>query len=424
MKMTYDESIQYIHSISWKGSIPGLDRTRKLLTAMGRPDRKLRFVHVAGTNGKGSTCAMLASILKEAGYITGLFTSPFIHRFNERMKVNGCDIPDDELAEITEWVKPFAESMEDHPTEFELINCIAMEWFCRRGCDIVVLEVGMGGRFDSTNVIDRPLAAAITSIGLDHTQILGDTVEKIAFEKAGIVKPNGSVVMGRMERAARDVIADVCLKRSAKLIETQGASLEGLQQEGQRFSYKDRHGLVTPLLGEHQLGNVAVVLELVDLLSEAGYEISEQAIAQGLKQTRWPGRFEVLSRNPVFVVDGGHNPQCAQTVADTLSSLYPGRRVVFVVGLMADKDWEGVIDPVAPLAKEFITVSPDIPRALDAGELARRISERYGTAARPAPSVREGISAAVSKLEGDDIACAFGSLYMVSDVRNYFGFKG
>ena len=195
--MNATEAIEYIHSVCWKGSIPGLGRTQELLAKMGNPEKDLKFVHIAGTNGKGSTAAMTASILQKAGYRTGLYTSPFIYRFHERMQVNGVEISDEDLAAVTEYVKPFAQSMAESPTEFELVCCIAFEYFKRQNCDIVVLEVGMGGAFDATNVIEAPEVAVITNIGLDHTEVLGDTVEKIAETKAGIFKEGGNAVIYR-----------------------------------------------------------------------------------------------------------------------------------------------------------------------------------------------------------------------------------
>ena len=215
--MNVTEAIEYIHSVCWKGSIPGLGRTQTLLAKMGNPEKKLKFVHIAGTNGKGSTAAMTASILRKAGYRTGLYTSPFIYRFHERMQVDGVEISDEDLAAVTEYVKPLAQSMEESPTEFELVCCIAFEYFYRQNCDIVVLEVGMGGALDSTNVIEVPEVAVITNIGLDHTEVLGDTVEKIAETKAGIFKENGRAAVYRSTPSVEKVFEDICAERNVSL---------------------------------------------------------------------------------------------------------------------------------------------------------------------------------------------------------------
>ena len=215
--MNVSQAIEYIHSVFWKGSIPGLSRTQALLAKMGNPQDDLRFIHIAGTNGKGSTAAMTASILQKAGYRTGLYTSPYIYRFHERMQINGEQISDEDLVAITEYVKPLADSMEECPTEFELVCCIAFEYFKRKNCDIVVLEVGMGGEFDATNVIKTPEVAVITNIGLDHTDVLGKTVEEIARTKAGIFKENGNAVIYRSTPSVEAVFAEVCQQKNVKL---------------------------------------------------------------------------------------------------------------------------------------------------------------------------------------------------------------
>ena len=266
--MTYQEALSYIHSISWKGSVPGLSRTRELLDRIGNPQNKLKFIHIAGTNGKGSTAAMLASIFRAAGYCTGLYTSPFILCFNERMQVNGEMISDEELAEITEFVRPHAEAMQDHPTEFELVTAIAMEYFMRHKCEIVSLEVGLGGELDSTNVIATPEASVICNIGLDHTEILGDTLEKIAAAKAGIIK-GGDAVIYRGKESVEQVFEDACARTGALLhkADFDGIRLKHADFTGQVFDLGERKNLEIPLLGEHQLKNAAVVLETVDELT-------------------------------------------------------------------------------------------------------------------------------------------------------------
>ena len=284
--MTVEQAIEYIHSVFWKGSIPGLGRTQTLLKKIGNPEKKLKFVHIAGTNGKGSTAAMTASILRKAGFKTGLYTSPYIYRFNERMQIDGEQIPDEELAGITEWIKPFADSMEESPTEFELVSCIAFEYFMRNGCDIVVLEVGMGGALDSTNVIEVPEVAVITNIGLDHTDYLGSTVEEIAYTKAGIFKEGGSAVVYRSTESVEKVFEQVCKERnmSLKKADFEGLKLHSCGLEGQVFDCGDRKNLELPLLGDHQLHNAAVVLSVADALMEKGWNITEENIRDGLKE--------------------------------------------------------------------------------------------------------------------------------------------
>ena len=318
--MTIEEARTLIRGVEWRGSRPGLSRVRELLHRIGDPQDTLQFVHIAGTNGKGSTAAMLAAVLQAAGYTTGLFTSPFLEQFAERMQVNGQPIPDAELAAACETLQPCIAAMDDQPTEFELVTAAAMLWFQRRGCDIVVLEVGLGGRLDATNVIGAPACAVITNIGLDHTEILGDTLAQIAREKAGILKPGTRAVSYPQVPEVRAVLRGTCARLGIPLTEADADAIEPLRDsvDGQTFSYR---GAVydLPLLGRHQLRNAAVALETVAALRARGWRIPDAAVHAGLAQVRWPARFEVLRRAPWFVLDGGHNPQCAQTVADNLA---------------------------------------------------------------------------------------------------------
>lgn len=420
--MTYEEALSYIHSICWKGSKLGLDRTRELLGKLDDPQKELKFIHIAGTNGKGSTAAMLSSILEEAGYRVGLYTSPFINRFNERMQVNHQPIPDEELAALTEYVRPHADAMADSPTEFELITALAMVWFARQKCDIVVLEVGMGGELDSTNIIDVPEAAVIAAMGLDHVKELGPTMADIARAKAGIIKEGGRVVSYGGNSEADEVIAAVCRARNASLCQPDFSAIVpgDFSLEGQTFSYKGWRGLRIPLVGAYQMNNAAVVLETVEVLRQRGWSVSDEAVRQGLADTRWPARFEVLRRDPVFIVDGGHNPHGIRATAESLSRLFPGRKITFVTGVMADKDVEHILGLIVPLADQFFTVRPDNPRAMDAGELAARI-EAMGAKATVCASVRDGVDRAIQAEGPHGVACALGSLYMSGEVRSCFG---
>ena len=364
---------------------------------------------------------MLSSILEEAGYHVGLYTSPFINRFNERMQIDHQCIPDDELAELTEYIRPFADGMEDSPTEFELITALAMVYFARHKCDIVVLEVGMGGELDSTNIIDVPEAAVIMAMGLDHVKELGPTMADIARAKAGIIKEGGDVVIYGGNPEADPVFEEVCAQRSAKLHKADfSAILPGpFGLDGQSFSYGAWKDLQIPLVGVYQMRNAAVVLETVQVLRGKGWHISDAAVASGLKNTRWPARFEVLRRDPVFIVDGGHNPHGIRATAESLQRLFPGKKFTFVTGVMADKDVESILGLIVPLADQFFTVRPDNPRAMSAEELADRI-RAMGAKATPCESVAAGVARAVEAEGKDGVACALGSLYMSGDVRACF----
>lgn len=417
--MTSEEALTYIHSVCWKGSIPGLGRTQTLLKKMGNPEKKLKFVHIAGTNGKGSTAAMTASILRKAGYWTGLYTSPYIYRFHERMQVDGVEISDEELAEVTEYVKPLADSMEESPTEFELVSCIAFEFFCRKNCDIVVLEVGMGGALDSTNVIETPEVAVITNIGLDHTEYLGDTVEKIAETKSGIFKQDGHAVVYRGTPSVEAVFGRVCAEKNVSLKKADFDSLRLVQHslEGQVFDCGQRKNLVLPLLGDHQLHNASVVLAVVDTLIEEGWKISEENIRDGIRDVRWPGRFDIVSRKPLFIIDGGHNPQCIEALVKNIQDYLAGKRVIALTGVLADKDYADMYRPVMPLVDRFVCITPPNPRKLEAELLARYLRE-IGAEATACETVAQGVDLAI-KLAGEDgVVLCFGSLYSIGAIRD------
>lgn len=419
--MNYEEALAYIHNVCWKGSKLGLERTQELLSKLGNPEKRLKFIHIAGTNGKGSTAAMLSSILEAAGYRVGLYTSPFINRFNERMQIDHQCIPDEELAALTDQIRPLADSMADSPTEFELITALAMVYFANHRCDIVVLEVGMGGALDSTNVIDTPEAAVIMAMGLDHVRELGPTMADIAKAKAGIIKSGGDVVSYGGNPEADPVFAQVCREVGARLHQPDfSAIVPGpFSLDGQSFSYGELKDLCIPLVGGYQMNNAAVVLETVKVLQAKGWKISEADIRQGLAHTRWPARFEILRRDPVFIVDGGHNPHGIRATAQSLERLFPGRKFTFVTGVMADKDVESILGLIVPLAEQFFTVRPDNPRAMAAEELARRI-EAMGAKATACASVAEGVARAMEAEGADGVACALGSLYMSGEVRACF----
>ena len=417
--MNVNEAIEYIHSVFWKGSIPGLSRTLTLLEKMGNPHKDLKYVHIAGTNGKGSTAAMTASILRKAGYRTGLYTSPYIYRFHERMQIDGEQISDEDLVEITQYVKPLADSMEEAPTEFELVCCIAFEYFKRKQCDIVVLEVGMGGEFDATNVIDTPEVAVITNIGLDHTDVLGSTIEEIALTKAGIFKEGGDAVIYRSVPSVEKVFEDVCRQRNVRLRKADFDSLKLLSHglEGQVFDCGERKALELPLLGHHQLHNAAVVLSVADALIAKGWNISEQNIRDGLGEVSWPGRFDIVSRDPLFIIDGGHNPQCIEALVGNIKDYLTGRKVIALTGVLADKDYGDMYKPVMDLVEQFVCITPDNPRKMEAEDLARYL-QAAGAKADACASVRDGVVKAMELAGKDGVVLCFGSLYSIGAIRD------
>ena len=414
--MTGQEAADLIHQRAWVGQKPGLDRIRRLLGRLGDPHTRLKFVHIAGSNGKGSTAAMLASVLTAAGVKTGLYTSPHLWQFNERFQVDGAPISEEDLVDITAQVLAAAED----ETEFELMTALGMVYFLRSGCDIVVLETGLGGRLDSTNVIPAPEAAVITHIGLEHTELLGDTVEKIAAEKAGIIKPGCSAVLYGQSQEAETAVERACGVVNVPLSRTAPAEPVSSGQEGQCFTYRGRGPYSISLLGEYQVHNAAVVLETVDALRRRGWEIPEKAVQSGLSQARWPGRLELARRSPDVILDGGHNPQCMEALARALGELYPEKKLIFLTGVLAEKDWSTMMGELLPLAKEFYTITPDSPRAMPAAELAAYL-EGQGAKATPCGSVREGLELALVFLPPEDVVCVTGSLYMIGEVRHLLG---
>jgi dihydrofolate synthase/folylpolyglutamate synthase len=309
--------------------------------------------------------------------------------------------------------------MEESPTEFELVCAIAFEYFKRKGCDIVVLEVGMGGAFDATNVIEVPEVAVITNIGLDHTEVLGDTVEKIAETKAGIFKENGHAVIYRGAPSVEEVFERVCAEKNVKLRKADFDSLKRISHglEGQVFDCGGRKGLLLPLLGEHQLHNASVVLSVVDTLIEIGWKITEENIREGLRDASWPGRFDIVSRDPLFIIDGGHNPQCLEALAKNVEDYLSDRKVIALTGVLADKDYADMYRPIMPMIQEFVCVTPPNPRRLTADKLAEYL-ENAGAKATACETIEDGVKKAIELSGKDGVVLCFGSLYSIGSIRD------
>lgn len=416
--MSYDQTLKYIHNIKWQGSKPGLDRTKELLAALGNPEKSLKFVHIAGTNGKGSTAACIASVLQKAGYRTGLYTSPYILRFNERMQVNSVHISDEELEQMTNEIRPFADVMKDAPTEFELITALAMKYFLYKKCDIVVLEVGMGGELDSTNVIDTPEAAVITAIGLDHTAELGSTLGAIAKAKAGIIKEGGDVIIYGGEREVEEVFERTCREKNAKLhrAEFSRLAIHTLELDAVHLDFTPYKNIRLPLVGTYQPKNAALAITVLETLRTKGWEMSDDDIVNGMSQVYWPGRFEVLTKHPVFILDGAHNAQGIEATSNSLKQHFGTKKIVFLIGVMADKDVGGMIGYISPLAQSFVTVQPNNPRAMKADQLAEILSV-YCKTVTACATIPDGVQEALRQAGQDGVVCALGSLYFSGDIR-------
>ncbi len=418
--MTYDEALEYIHGISWTFCKPGLERIGELCEKLGHPERDLKFIHVAGTNGKGSFCSMTDSVLRAAGYKVGLYTSPFIYRFNERMRVNGEDIPDNVLAEITEYVRPIAEAMRDKPTEFELITAIAFEYFKREGCDVVVLECGMGGRLDSTNIISNPYLSVITGISLDHTAFLGDTVKKIAKEKAGIIKDGAPVLFGGEDIEAKEVISAVAQSQKSDIYYPDYSKLKinSASLNGTVFDYKDLQNSTISLLGMYQPRNAALVIEAVKILRTRGLNISDEALYSGLKDAKWRARFEIIGNEPTVIFDGAHNPEGIAAAVSSIKQYFQNQKLVLVSGVLSDKDYKTIASSMSEVISHAYTITPDNPRALSAEEFASVLSG-YGITASSTTGISEALRLGKEKArELGTSLCCLGSLYTYVDVIN------
>ena len=402
--MNYNESLTYIHSIPKFRRPLGNAQLARLLHAAGDPQDKLNIVHIAGTNGKGSTAAMLNSVLMREGYRTGMFTSPFIEVFNERIQINSENIPDDELAEYTERVKTLMEENEAYVSEFAFITAIAFLYFYEHSCDYVILETGMGGALDATNIVKKPLLCVLTSISMDHTEYLGDTIEKIALEKCGIIK-EGVPVVSYPNEAVRHIIEAEAKARNAPLVFAKVP-----QRTGGGFIYEGKSYELS-LKGEYQPKNAAVVIEACRILNLCGITLSEGSVYDGLKNAAWPARYEFVREN--IVIDGGHNPDGVHELVKTLKA--DGRGIIAVTAMMADKSVSECMAEIASCAKMICCTELNMPRCMKAAELAAYAGEK----AVIEPSPEKAIAAAISEANGTALVCICGSLYLAGEAKKY-----
>ena len=422
--MTYSEALDYIHSLYWRGKKSGLEKTKELLDLCGHPERELRCIHIAGTNGKGSTAAMLDSVFRCAGMKTGLYTSPYIVRYNERIQVGGEQIPDEALARLTEYLASLVDKMEVPPSEFEFGTVLAFLYFKEQQCDLVILETGLGGMYDSTNVVEQPLLCIITALGLDHTAQLGTTMKEIAEAKAGIIKQGVSVVFYGENEDGDEVIGERCRKRNAVLATPDFSKLVsnrvGTVSESQNFSYGKWEDMELSLPGLYQQKNAAVVLEAVEQLRKQGMVISEVAVRKGLQAVYWPARLEVLWEKPLLLADGSHNPQGMQATTESLRQYFPGKKLQFIFGAMADKELDVMIPMFLPMAKKVYVTAPSMPRAMKPEELLT-VCKKYCTEEEApefvvCPKPEDALSLAGQE-DAKEVIVAIGSLYLVGEIK-------
>lgn len=421
--MQYKEALAFLDTPNFMNPDPGLGNIQALLEELGNPQDELRYVHIAGTNGKGSTAAFIERILRESGYRTGLYTSPYIDHFSEKIRVDGKEIQEADIVRLASVLKEAAEAVQKKkgliPTVFELVTALVFLYFKEQKCDIVVLEVGLGGRLDATNIIKRSEVSVITAIGLDHTDILGDTEEKIAMEKAGIIKDGGNVVLYEQKGSIMDAVASVCVEKEAALTIARGSqsAFSHVTEKGQVFSFGKYENLQTGMLGLYQMRNAVTAVCTAEVLQKQGWRITEAAIRKGLDEARWQGRLEVHGKEPLFLVDAAHNPQGVYVLAESLKVLFPEKKIIFVVGVLGDKEYNVMIDTILPLAEAFHVVTPNSIRALE-GETLKNILEERGHRATAYKTVRDAVMAAkteAAQME-NGMVCAFGSLYYIGDV--------
>ncbi len=425
--MTYEEAMKYISSVGRFGSNYGLKRTFRLLELLGNPDKKLKLIHVAGTNGKGSTTAMITKVLRGMGYKVGMYTSPYIEEFEERIQINGENIPKEKfvslLVEVKEAVEKVIEEGYDHPTEFEILTALMFLYFYREKVDYGVVEVGLGGTLDSTNVL-TPIVSVITSISYDHMNILGDTIEEIAKQKAGIIKDNVPVVVYPAEKNVQDVIvkkAEV-MNSKIRLVQKNSVKLlyinrDDIYQEIQVSTMKNEYKVKLPLLGAHQMINLAVALNTIEVIFEGQNEkINVELVEKALEDVEWKGRLEVLNKKPLIVIDGAHNIDGIKSLSYNVKKYFKYKRIILLLGILADKQVDEMIEEITPLAEQVYALTPHSDRAQLNQELKEKIV-KYNKNVTAVEDYEEAAIKAISEADEDDLILISGSLYMIGDMR-------
>ena len=425
--MNYTEAIEYIQNTSKYGNNTGTKRVEKILDILGNPHKDLKCIHIAGTNGKGSITSMITSILIESGYRVGMYTSPYIEDFEERIQINRENISKDDLAYYTTIVSEAIEKVVSmgwgYPTEFETITCIMFLYYSKKQIDYAVIEVGLGGKSDSTNVI-KPLVSIITSISYDHVSILGNTIEEIASEKAGIIKENVPVILYPQQQGAYKVIEKTCKEKGSKLIQIDENLIYHIPNEDFNKSYqllqiktnKDEYKVQLSLLGSHQRMNCAVAIYTIEELMDRGIKITKEDILRGLSNVKWPGRLEMLKSNPLVVLDGAHNLDGITKLQESVEHYFRYKKLVLIIGILSDKDVEKMIEIITPMADKIIAVTPNSYRGKTAQELIK-IIEKHNKNCEALDEYKEAYIKALDYCDNEDMILICGSLYMIGDMR-------
>lgn len=421
--------MKYLDSLNKLGSVPGLDSIRELLYRLGNPQDKVKCIHIAGTNGKGSVGAFITEILIKAGYKVGRYASPAVVEPLEIINLNNANISEEvfekNISEISVVCNKMVEDGLSHPTRFEVETAAAFVFFAREGCDFAVVECGMGGLLDATNIVENVSCSVITSISIDHTSFLGETIEEIATQKAGIIKSGVPVVMAKCVDSVVDVICKTTSQKAAELHMASEASNLRFNKDNIVFDYKGYDNIEIGLLGVYQPQNAAVALECINVLKENGYSVPEEAIYKGFKDTGWFGRFSMLGKKPDFIVDGAHNPDGARALLDCIKTYYPEGNLTFVVGFFADKDYKGILDLCMPYCKRIFTIeTPDNPRALSSKALAEFIKNNYDVVVSSCDIIEEAVQSAINNTDESGAVIVFGSLSHLAMVSQaYYDLK-
>lgn len=415
--MTYKEAIDYLAFTSKRGSCLGLSRITQLLERLGNPHKNVKFIHVTGTNGKGSVTKMLSCILNAQGYKTGLFSSPFVTRVNESIQLDGNEISDNEFAELIGDIMPVAEAMNEPPTEFEITTAAAFEYFSKKNCDVAVIECGLGGDMDSTNVIEAPLLSVITNVEADHSAFLGDTIAEIAAHKAGIIKKGCPVLFGGNSKEALEVISEKAINSKIFTVDYSNLSNISCTLSGSTFNFGEQNFSLS-MLGIYQPYNASIAISAAEILRKNGLDISDKAVYEGLKSARLNGRFDLIKENPIVIFDGSHNPHGVNAAIESIKNYFDGK-VVLLMGVMADKEYPEMVKTLSKVAAKAFTVKPKNPRALDSMLLADEFI-RNGVDTEFSTELSAGVEKALTYAEKHQFPLiALGSLYMYSEFMNF-----